>query len=266
MKKSKIIPGQTYGKLTITERDASKLGRKPFWFCQCECGNQSVVRADYLTSGKIISCGCYRDSKFKASPENIKQCKELFDQGKSINEIAGLMRISPSNVQKFLSTSGVETEFIARKKLEAYREEDKLRWAKKYVIFKMSLSAIAEGENTTTASISKALNKLGILMREPGSQSAEMISRFKAKADEYWQFYKDGMSSVDIAELFDVSSPNAVLYILKAHGYKIRTNQEVWRNRRVNFRKQTRSLIKNRGVKLSETRKVKKLRDLEESK
>ena len=266
MKKSKIIPGQTYGKLVVTERDASKLGRKPFWLCQCECGNQSIVRADYLTSGKIVSCGCYRSSKFEASPENINQCQILFQQGKDIAEISKLMRISPSNVQKFLSASGIDVEFISREELRGYREEDKLRWAKKYVIFKMSLSAIAEAENTTTASISKALNKLGILMRESGSQSAEMISRFKAKADEYWQFYKDGMSSIEIAKLFNLSSPSVVLYILKAHGYKIRTNREVQRIKRINSRKQTQALIKERGVNLSETRKAKKLRDLEEIK
>lgn len=266
MKKSKIIPGQTYGRLTVIERDVSKLSRKPFWLCQCECGNQSVVRADYLTSGRIVSCGCYRSSKFEASPENINQCKALFNQGKDVVEISKIMRISPSNVQKFLSAPNIDTAFISRGELKKYREEDKLRWAKKYVIFKMSLSAIAEAENTTTASISKALNKLGILMREPGSQSAEMISRFKAKADEYWQFYKDGMSSVDIAELFNLSSPSVVLYILKAHGYKIRTNKEVQKIKRINFRKQTQTLIKERGVKLSETRRAKKLRDLEKIK
>ena len=139
MKQSAIIPGQTYCKLTVAERDASKLGRKPFWFCQCECGNQSVVRADYLTSGKIVSCGCYRSSKFEASPENINQCKTLFDQGKDVVDISKIMRISPSNVQKFLSASNIDTEFISRGELKKYREEDKLRWAKKYVIFKMSL-------------------------------------------------------------------------------------------------------------------------------
>ena len=266
MKKSNIEPMQKYGKLTVTKKDNAKINRKPFWCCQCECGNTTSVRADYLTSGKIVSCGCYRDSKFKADASNIKQCRELFNQGKSINEIAALMRISPSNVQKFLSTSGIEAECISREELKAYKEEDKLRWAKKYVVFKMSLSAIAEGENTTTASISRSLNKLGIPMREPGSQSAEMLSRFKAKANEYWQFYKDGMSSVEIAELFDLSSPNVVLYILKAHGYKIRTNKEVHRIRRINFRKETRSLIKTRGVKLSGTKKAEKLRNLEELK
>ena len=266
MKKSKIIPGQTYGNLTVTERDANNPNKNPFWLCQCQCGKQTSVRADYLVSGRTASCGCYRESKFKASPENIKQCKELFDQGKNIEEIAKLMRISPSNVQKFLSASGAEIEFVPREKLKTYREEDKLQWAKKYVIFKMSLSAIAEAENTTTASISKSLNKLGVPMREPGSQSAEMISRFKAKADEYWQFYKNGMSSVEIAKLFNLSSPSVVLYILKAHGYKIRTNKEVQRIKRINFRKQTQALIKERGVKLSETRKAKKLRDIEEIK
>lgn len=265
MKKSKVIPGQIYEKLTVIERDTNNSNRKPFWVCLCQCGKQTTVRADYLTSSKIVSCGCYRASKFESSDENILQCKALFSEGKDVEEISKLMRISPSNVQKFLSLSGIEIS-VSGDELASYREKDKLRWAKKYVIFQMSLSAIAESENTTTASVSKALNNLGIPMREPGSQSAEMLSRFRAKADEYWQFYKTGMSSVEIAELFQLSTPNVVLYILKAHGYKIRTNKEVWRNRRINSRKFIRALIKDRGVKLSETRKAKKLRDLEELK
>ena len=261
MKQSKIKPGDYYGKLTVISRDTRE-SKKPHWHCQCECGKKTVVRADYLASGKIISCGCYRYSKFTSSTENIEQCFTLFNEGKDIKQIARVMRISPSNAQKFLHETGIQIH-LSKDELKAHREADKLRWAKKYVIFQMSLSAIAESENTTTASVSKALNKMGIPMREPGSQSAEMVSRFRAKAEEYYGFYKTGMSSTQISELFGLSSPNAVLYILKAHGYKARSPKQAAKLKRLNFRKQTRSLIKERGVKLTETRKSGKLREIE---
>ncbi len=32
---------------------------KRYWLCQCDCGQQTVVRQDQITIGKTTSCGCY---------------------------------------------------------------------------------------------------------------------------------------------------------------------------------------------------------------
>lgn len=262
MKPSSIKPGQVYGRLTVVSRDTNNPKRQPYWNCLCECGKTATVRADYLKSGHTLSCGCYRESKFISSPENLQTCKNLFEAGKSIEEIAQIMRISPSNVQKFLLESGIEVS-LSLVELEGYRGADKLRWARKYIGYGMSLTTIAKAENTTTATVLLALNKLGIPTREPGSQSPEMISRFKAKAQEYWEFYKQGgMSTAEIGKLFGVA-PNAIGYILKAHGYAIRSRPEAVRVKRIRFRKETRRIIAARSVKLSETRKASKLSEIE---
>jgi hypothetical protein len=226
-----------------------------------------IVNAEKkLALGQIISCGCYRLSKFTANNENIQECSTLFSQNQSIEETAKAMRISPSNVQKLLALSGVKTS-LSKEELSKYRYEDKLRWARKYVGYGMSLDAIATAENTTTATVLAALSKLGIFAREPGSQSPEMISRFKARAAEYWQFYEKGMSAPQIAKLFNVPFSSSVDYILKAHGYKLRSAREAalnyYRMRRIAFRKETRQLLSSRGVKLSETKKAGKLRRIE---
>ena len=36
----KDIAGETFGKLTVLQRDFSKTGPEVYWLCQCECGNQ----------------------------------------------------------------------------------------------------------------------------------------------------------------------------------------------------------------------------------
>jgi hypothetical protein len=266
MKKSNIQPTQKYGKLSVIRRDLDNPNRKPFWICDCECGKETSVRADYLVGGKIISCGCYRLSKFVVSEENVQKCLSLYSENTSIENTAKAMRISPSNVQKLLSVSGIEV-FISGDELSNYRYTDKLRWAKKYIGYGMSLEAIASAENTTIATVSVALNKLGIPLRDPGSQSPEMVSKFKAKATEYWQFYEKGMSLAQIAELFGLPSPNYVGYILRAHGYKLRSRKEATElfhgRKRIAFRRETRRLIGDRGVKLSETKKAGKLRRIE---
>lgn len=38
-----------------------------FWYCQCECGNKTIVSGHHLNSGHIESCGCYGHQKRIAS-------------------------------------------------------------------------------------------------------------------------------------------------------------------------------------------------------
>ena len=52
--------GQTFGRLTVLERDLSKTGRYAYWLCKCNCEKQTVlsVRGTSLRDGHTRSCGC----------------------------------------------------------------------------------------------------------------------------------------------------------------------------------------------------------------
>lgn len=52
--------GNTYGKLTVIQRAVRPKNRPAgaYWLCQCECGNQKIVRGADLRSGGTRSCGC----------------------------------------------------------------------------------------------------------------------------------------------------------------------------------------------------------------
>lgn len=56
--------GKTFGKLTVIERvDDEVLSnghRTARYKCQCECGNETIVRGTSLRSGHAVSCGCAR--------------------------------------------------------------------------------------------------------------------------------------------------------------------------------------------------------------
>lgn len=55
----KDLTGQMFGRLTVlepTERRDSK--GSVFWRCRCDCGEETEVSADSLTSGNTVSCGC----------------------------------------------------------------------------------------------------------------------------------------------------------------------------------------------------------------
>lgn len=61
------LTGQKFGKLTVikqAEHYISPKGKyKARWFCLCECGNEVIVHADSLKSGRTTSCGCVRKEK-----------------------------------------------------------------------------------------------------------------------------------------------------------------------------------------------------------
>lgn len=56
------LTGQRFGRLVALSIDHKKKGQA-YWLCQCDCGNQHVVRQSHLTSGRIRSCGCLYKGK-----------------------------------------------------------------------------------------------------------------------------------------------------------------------------------------------------------
>jgi hypothetical protein len=61
----KLQPGSRYGRLAVIGiKDRSEAG-KIRWSCRCDCGNLTVVVGSHLTSGAVISCGCYGRSVAK---------------------------------------------------------------------------------------------------------------------------------------------------------------------------------------------------------
>lgn len=57
------LKNQKFGKLTALYRVKSK-DRYTRWKCQCECGNTTIVRTDYLRNGHTKSCGCEKSKYF----------------------------------------------------------------------------------------------------------------------------------------------------------------------------------------------------------
>ena len=59
------LTGRTYGRLTVITRAHNTKGGLPQWLCKCECGEETIVRGDYLRSGITKSCGCYRKERVR---------------------------------------------------------------------------------------------------------------------------------------------------------------------------------------------------------
>lgn len=63
------LSGKRFGQLQVTSRDR-RGGKKAFWLCKCDCGEDYVAQSYYLTSGARTDCGCRRIEKSKDARKN----------------------------------------------------------------------------------------------------------------------------------------------------------------------------------------------------
>ena len=63
----KNMEGEKHGRLLVLSLAAYKKGEAATWTCLCDCGNTKEVVGYSLRNGSIVSCGCYRRERSKAS-------------------------------------------------------------------------------------------------------------------------------------------------------------------------------------------------------
>lgn len=56
------LTGERFGRLTVISLAGKKKGFY-YWNCKCDCGNEAVIKASYLTIGDTKSCGCLYDER-----------------------------------------------------------------------------------------------------------------------------------------------------------------------------------------------------------
>lgn len=73
--KYKDLTGRRFGRLTVIELAAVNRVR---WKCLCDCGQTKVILADSLSTGRSISCGCFRkaDAVRRATVHGMHESKE----------------------------------------------------------------------------------------------------------------------------------------------------------------------------------------------
>jgi len=59
------ITGKKFGRLRVIKLHHG--GHQAFWLCKCDCGKETIVAKQDITSGHTTSCGCYHKERFLAS-------------------------------------------------------------------------------------------------------------------------------------------------------------------------------------------------------
>ena len=63
------LTGKRFGRLTVAKYVGSSK-----WLCQCDCGNEKIVRTHSLNSGETKSCGCLDLEKIHEKKRNFVDC------------------------------------------------------------------------------------------------------------------------------------------------------------------------------------------------
>lgn len=57
------LTGRRFGWLTVVSETDERRGHSVVWLCKCDCGTYKRISAQYLKSGRVLSCGCYNKTK-----------------------------------------------------------------------------------------------------------------------------------------------------------------------------------------------------------
>lgn len=73
----------------IVVKEVPKKGKERNYLCQCDCGNQTIVRQGSLRQGNTTSCGCYRN-------ERVSQTQRFDHTGKRYGKLIATKRVGRS--------------------------------------------------------------------------------------------------------------------------------------------------------------------------
>lgn len=65
------LAGIAFDRLTVICSAGKNHHQQQMWLCECECGNEVIVRQSNLTSGNTRSCGCLKIKHGHARPGRI---------------------------------------------------------------------------------------------------------------------------------------------------------------------------------------------------
>ena len=54
------LTGQKFNHLKVIRKADNQNGKYTLWICRCDCGNETIAKADELRSGHKKSCGCLK--------------------------------------------------------------------------------------------------------------------------------------------------------------------------------------------------------------
>ena len=82
-RKNVDLTNQRFGRLVALKKvpppNNVKNKTKPYWLCDCDCGEQKIVSQYHLKSGNISSCGCLQKERITEFNNKTKKKVNRYD-------------------------------------------------------------------------------------------------------------------------------------------------------------------------------------------
>lgn len=82
----KDLVGMTFGKLIVIEDSGERYNNNILWRCQCECGNQPLIKGTSLLHG-VKSCGCLKSKGETRIAELLTENNIPFETQKTFEDL-----------------------------------------------------------------------------------------------------------------------------------------------------------------------------------
>lgn len=90
------LTGQRFGRLVLLERVPTPeyiKGKRPYWKCQCDCGNIHLAESTNLRKGNVCSCGCLK-SKGEEKISSLLQKYKVNFQPNTLKSVLDFLQIT----------------------------------------------------------------------------------------------------------------------------------------------------------------------------
>lgn len=196
----KDLTNQRFGKLLVLYYNG-----KAKWLCQCDCGNQTIVRSDYLKSGHTQSCGCIH-KKYGGKVRTDR----LYRLYRGIIQRTTILRKNKHNhtyIEKgIVMCDEWRNDFNKFKKWALENGYDYSKNANEQTIDRIDNGKGYSPENCRF--VSRKENNQNI------SKKRGIICLSKDQQNEIKELYKNGYSSRELAEKYKVSK-TTILNVIK---------------------------------------------------
>lgn len=85
----KDLTGKRFGKLVVKKLDSIK-NHSSYWLCQCDCGNQKIIKGSTLSYGATHSCGCINSTAELKIQVALKELNIKYITQKSFDDLRGV--------------------------------------------------------------------------------------------------------------------------------------------------------------------------------
>jgi arsenate reductase-like glutaredoxin family protein len=246
MPQYKDMAGIKVGRLTaISIADPPNPSAKgAYWLCDCECGQQVIVKGAYIRSGVTSSCGCLQKELASLPKERSEEYLNMYLEGFNSREIADFYEL------KSINSVLRELRKYPEYKPHLSSKDPEVQFWKQQYDFGLSILDIAKKSKVDD------INKVRYWLEKQGINITETrIKRIEIKrgreAEILFDIYQKGYFAKEVADIFDLQPKYVLMLLREFYGAEMRTKSQA---KRLLNKKQSALTNNSRAINLATNR------------